>query len=87
MEAFLSVSQCGLPEAACDEIKHTFLKYFPKISLSEEAEEQILSLLRFDKKNAHGRILFSLLEDIGIARTDQEVTAELLHASFDYYRE
>lgn len=87
MEAFLSTSQCGMPNDQCDEVKSVFLKFFPKITLAETDQAHILSLLRFDKKNVEGRVLFALLEEIGTARTDQEVTADQLDACFDYYRE
>ena len=87
MEAFISVSQCQMTQAECDEIKAVFLRFFPRVPITAEDRASILSLLRFDKKNAHGHVLFALLEAIGKARTDQEVSPELLHASFDYYRE
>jgi 3-dehydroquinate synthase len=87
MEAFISVHQCEMSMAECEAVKTVFLKFFPSITLTAEDQTKILSLLRFDKKNAHGRILFALLEKIGKARTDQEVTPDVLHASFDYYRE
>ncbi|MGB5653151.1 MAG: 3-dehydroquinate synthase [Robiginitalea sp.] len=87
MEAFISVSMCQMTQAECDEIKTVFLRFFPRVPITAEDQSSILSLLRYDKKNAHGHVLFALLEAIGKARTDQEVPPELLHASFDYYRE
>lgn len=87
MEAFISVSQCQLRPDECDEIKAVFLRFFPRITITAEDRESILSLLRYDKKNAHGHVLFALLDAIGKARTDQEATPELLNASFDYYKE
>ena len=87
MEAFISVSQCQMTQTECDEIKAVFLRFFPRVPITSEDRTSILSLLRFDKKNAHGHVLFALLEAIGKARTDQEVSPELLLASFDYYRD
>ena len=87
MEAFISVSQCKMTLEECEAVKTVFFKFFPRVTISAEDQTRILSLLRFDKKNAHGRILFALLEKIGKARIDQEVTPEVLHACFDYYRE
>ena len=50
-----------------------------------QERDAILGLLRFDKKNNRGRVLFSLLERIGRACTDQEVSQEMLEACLDYY--
>lgn len=86
MEAFISVSQCRMTQAECDEIKAVFLRFFPRVPIRAEDRASILSLLRYDKKNAHGHVLFVLLDAIGKARTDQKVTPELLNASFDYYK-
>ncbi len=87
MEAYLSAVQCGMPMAQCEEVKATFFKFFPKVDISERDQADILSLLRYDKKNVKGHILFALLREIGKAQTDQEVSADQLHACFDYYRE
>ncbi|MEJ2584387.1 MAG: 3-dehydroquinate synthase [Robiginitalea sp.] len=85
LEAFLSVETCGMTRAECDEIKEVFLRFFPKTILKQEDREPILRLLRYDKKNASGKVLFSLLHGIGNACINQEVTAEQLKAAFDYY--
>lgn len=87
MEAFLSIAQCGMPADQCREVKSVFLKFFPRVNITKADQEHILSLLRFDKKNRQGRVLFALLQSIGKASTDQEVTADQLQACFDYYRE
>jgi 3-dehydroquinate synthase len=85
LEAHLSVGTCGFPMAQCDEIKAVLLKFFPGKPLTTKDRAAILSLLRFDKKNDQGRVRFSLLEGIGQAVTDREVSPQLLEACFDYY--
>ena len=85
LEAFLSLEACGLPGEACEEIKGTLLRFFPRTPIRREDREPILRLLRFDKKNAGGRVLFSLLKDLGEACINQEVTPDQLEAAFDYY--
>ncbi len=85
LEAFLSIETCGLSVADCNQIKSVFLKFFPRTALRREDREPILKLLRFDKKNARGKVLFTLLETIGKARINQEVSADQLNAAFDYY--
>lgn len=85
LEAFLSVDTCGLSRRECDEIKGVLLRFFPRTPIEMEDREPVLRLLRFDKKNARGRVLFSLLQGIGKACINQEVAADQLHAAFDYY--
>ncbi len=85
LEAYLSVQTCGLPRQACDQIRTTILKFFPRVPLSGPMRDRALQLLRFDKKNAHGKVLFSLLRDIGQAEIDQEVAVDHILDAFDYY--
>jgi 3-dehydroquinate synthase len=85
LEAHLSVNACGLPREECDEIREVLLGFFPKTPLKVEDREPILRLLRYDKKNTGGKVLFSLLEGIGKACINQEVTADQMQAAFDYY--
>ncbi|MDX1333480.1 MAG: 3-dehydroquinate synthase family protein [Robiginitalea sp.] len=87
LEAHLSVDACGLSMSACDEIKEVLLRFFPRARIGEADRESILRLLRYDKKNARGKILFSLLEDIGKACINREVSSDQLHSAFDYYME
>lgn len=87
LEAFLSVEACGLSKAQRDEIKEVLLRFFPKTPVTPEDRGPVLRLLRYDKKNARGRVLFSLLQGVGKACINQEVTTDQLHAAFDYYME
>jgi 3-dehydroquinate synthetase len=47
----------------------------------------ILSLLKFDKKNSHGKINFVLLEQIGKPIIDVQIPLELYQEAFAYYKE
>lgn len=85
LEAHLSVLDCGLPQSECDAIKTALLAIFPRVSISPQQQQEIVSLLKHDKKNAYGRILFSLLRRLGEACYDQQVTPEQITQSFDYY--
>lgn len=85
LEAHLSVSVCGLPKRDCDAIKAAFLDVFPRVSITPQQLQEIGSLMLHDKKNAYGRIYFSLLAGIGKACYDQQVTPEQIAQSFDYY--
>ncbi|MEJ2162674.1 MAG: 3-dehydroquinate synthase [Robiginitalea sp.] len=87
LEAFLSVEQSGLAPDECEEIKNVLFEFFPKVSFSYAERESIIELLRYDKKNTGGIVRFSLLETIGKACINQEVSAEQLDAAFDYYKD
>ncbi len=85
LEAFISTKLCNLSSEQCDEIKVVFDSIYPKIKFKREDFEQIIDLLQFDKKNSHGKIKFVLLEKIGTAVVDIEVSNQLILDAFDYY--
>lgn len=86
-EAFLATRVCGLPKQQAGEIREVLLSHYPRVVIPEAHRPEILQLLIHDKKNTHGKVLFTLLEEIGKATYNQEVPADLLEASFDYYAE
>lgn len=86
LEAFLSIELCQLPLAQAEEIKEVFLSIFPKESFSTTAQQDILKLLIFDKKNSHGQINFMLLESIGTPVIDVQVPSEMFAAAFAFYQ-
>ncbi len=85
LEGYLSHKLTGLPSADLEEIKTTFLSYFKKVSFSPQEITAILELMKFDKKNSHGKINFVLLKKIGEAQIDVTVPTELLSEAFAYY--
>ena len=44
-----------------------------------------MALLKYDKKNSHGKTKFVLLDEIGQPAIDIAVSAEKLNAAFDFY--
>ena len=87
LEAYLSHRLTGLSKIEMDEIKRNFGELFSKIKFSKSDIETILELLKHDKKNEHGKINFVLLNRIGNAVIDIQVSPELLKESFVYYME
>ncbi len=77
LEGYLSHKLSGLPENEMNDIKSTFLSRYEKVSFTEEDIHNILSLLKFDKKNSHGKINFVLLEQIGKPVIDVQIPANL----------
>lgn len=70
-EARLSHLRGGLPDFQLEEILRFLKKHFGKISLPENAFEDLLAFMRQDKKNEQGAINFTLLSSIGSFVIDQ----------------
>lgn len=85
LEAYISHRLTGLEEKELSEISRVILVTFQKVSFSIEDIKAILGYLKYDKKNAHGKILFVLLEKTGQAIFDQAVAETLIWDAFDYY--
>lgn len=82
---FLSTKLIGFPEKDLTEITRTLYDLFPSAHLEEKDFEEILKLLKFDKKNSHGNINFVLLKEIGEPVVDCHVPPELLLEGLQYY--
>ncbi|MFS4415062.1 3-dehydroquinate synthase [Maribacter sp. 2307ULW6-5] len=86
LEAHLSHALTGLSFEAMEDIKHTFLDVFGRVPLEDKDVPPILELMKFDKKNAHGKINFVLLNAIGRAQIDVEIPNGLIDKAFVYYK-
>lgn len=86
LEAYLAHKLTGLSKLDLDEIKETFLRFYPKVDISTKEISKIKSLLIHDKKNSHGNINFVLLNEIGDAVVDIKVPDELIDEAFTYYK-
>jgi 3-dehydroquinate synthase len=80
-ETFLSRRLCGLPEGIASEIAGFLRHHFRHINTSVHPEN-IISYVRNDKKNKKGKIIFSLLKDIGnptgpVGASEEEIVASL----------
>ena len=87
LEGYLSYKLTGLKKEELDDIKRTFLKRFPKVNFTPDDINNILSLLKFDKKNSHGKINFVLLKSIGEPAIDVQIPNDLYADAFSYYQE
>lgn len=84
-EAYLATQLCRLDLTVAEEIKKVFLGIFSKSSFTKDDLAAIKDLLRYDKKNSHGKVKFALLEAIGNPKWDIEVPNALLKDAFNYY--
>ena len=87
LESFLSHKLLALGTYQLEDIKKTLNKRYTKIEFTEDDIEDIIALLKFDKKNTHGNINFVLIQRIGEAVIDNRVPKELFHEAFAYYKE
>ena len=87
LESYLSHKLLALGTYQLEDIKKTLNKRYTKIEFTEDDIEDIISLLKFDKKNTHGNINFVLIQRIGEAVIDNRVPQELFHEAFAYYKE
>ena len=86
LAAFLSHKLLHFSWEKVEEIKAILLDYFPKEEFSTQEIATIQDLLKYDKKNAYGRIYFVLLEEIGKPKWNIEVEESLIQQAFAYYQ-
>ena len=84
-EAYLATQLCGLDFTVAKKIKKVFLRIFPKSIFTKDDLANIIDLLRYDKKNSHGKVKFVLLYAIGQPAIDIEVRREKLLDALDFY--
>jgi len=87
LEGYLSKTLTGLTPSELTDIKETFLNTFNRVDFSDEDINTILSLMKYDKKNSHGKINFVLLKTIGETTIDVSIPPELFQKAFAYYKE
>lgn len=87
LEAYISHQISGLHKQELIDITRVIQTTFSKVDFPPEAIDSILAYLKFDKKNAHGKVQFVLLKKIGQAIFDQAVSENLIREAFDYYHQ
>ena len=83
---YLSQEITGLDSNVCEETSNTILNYYNPVVFDDQDIEAIIKLLKYDKKNSHGKIYFVLLSNIGTAVLNQEVSNDLIFNAFEYYK-
>ncbi len=83
-EAFLSRELSGLPDGEFDQICSLIRRIYPGFS-KIGATEQLLELMKKDKKNTGKEINFSMLKEIGHALINQHCDEQLIKKALDFY--
>jgi 3-dehydroquinate synthase len=85
-EAFIAKERNFLQESRLKDISAYLLKIFGKVNFSPEEDSTIAQLTVQDKKNKGNKILCVLLEGIGKARWDCEISLEEVKGALTFYR-
>jgi 3-dehydroquinate synthase len=85
-EAYLASERGMLPAERLNQIVAYILRIFGKVEIRPADDERIAALTVQDKKNKENRILCVLLEDVGRARFDCEITSEEVKQALQFYR-
>ncbi|MFN4764089.1 3-dehydroquinate synthase [Gillisia sp. Q332] len=86
MALYISTKISNFPEPQLKEITKKILEVFQKVKITKKDFEKIIELLKFDKKNTHGRINFVLLKEIGSPVIDRTVPNNLILEALEYYK-
>ncbi|OFZ60611.1 MAG: 3-dehydroquinate synthase [Bacteroidetes bacterium RIFCSPHIGHO2_02_FULL_44_7] len=86
MEAYLSVKVNGLAQAMYLEIEAFILDYYRFPKFSDEDIQAMLLLVQNDKKNRAGKVLCSLIPEIGRCTYDIPVRQELFLEVFLHFK-
>ncbi|MFT6097135.1 3-dehydroquinate synthase [Patiriisocius sp. Uisw_017] len=86
LATYISSVKFDFPKEQLYEITKTILTHFKKPRFTKDDIDEVISLLKYDKKNNNGRILFILLEDYGVVRYNCEVENDLLFDAFKFYK-
>ncbi|MFZ1688705.1 MAG: 3-dehydroquinate synthase [Flavobacteriales bacterium] len=85
-ESWLSWKRKLLDRESLDAISAHILSLYKPYPLMPSDHHRLIALMRNDKKNREGSIRVTLIERIGAAVVDVEVTATQLSEAIEYYR-
>lgn len=86
-EAFVAQSKGFISLEECDDIKDCIINIFGKASILEEDYEGIIPLTFQDKKNENNVVFASLLEEVGKANFNIELTKKDIIEGLNYYND
>lgn len=85
-ELYLSGSFCAFPTKKIDSMVSYLLKTYNKLKLNDTDFNKIIDLIGHDKKNEGLNINFTLLEDFGKIKINQNCNRELLIETLNWYK-
>ena len=85
-ETRLSFLENLISEETANQIITNIKKFYPSISIASFTKEEIIVLMKNDKKNDAGKINFSLLTEIGSSNFDYSCSEENINYALHYYQ-
>lgn len=86
-ETWLAVLENLIDEPTATSIIQNISKYYPYVDISGFTNEDILAMMRNDKKNADGKIKFALINNIGSSVFDYECDTRNIIKSLEFYKQ
>lgn len=85
-ETRLSFLENLISEVTSNLIIQNIRKFYPYIDISDFSTDEIIGLMKNDKKNTEGNISFSLLDQIGSCKFDCSVSEQHIVSTLDFYK-
>lgn len=86
VESYLSNLHLGMEIQKVDDIITSLQTKYPKLRI-QHSNEELMRFIKMDKKNNSGSLNFSLLENVGMVKTDVSVPEEKILIALDFIRE
>lgn len=86
-ELWLSVVKTGFPTEKMRQTVNFIKEYYGSLPITCDDYDELIELMRHDKKNQDGIINFTLLGGIGDIRINQSATIDEIKEAFDFFRE
>ncbi len=86
VELYLGYKRCGFPMEKLKEVNEFVEKIYGKFEFEEEDFEPLFFLMTHDKKNEKNKINFTLLENIGEIKINQNCTKEEIFEALRFYK-
>ncbi len=86
-ELYLSVAKTGFPTEKMRQTVAFIKEYYGTLGITCNDYDELIELMRHDKKNQNGIINFTLLAGIGDIRINQTASMEEIKEALDFFRE
>ena len=86
-ELYLSVVKLGFPTDKMRQTIHFIKENYGSLNISCDDYDELIELMRHDKKNRDRSINFTFLKDVGKVKIDQAATVEEIKEALDFLRE
>ena len=86
-ELYLSVVKTGFPTEKMRQTVNFIKENYGSLPITCDDYDELIELMRHDKKNQDGIINFTLLGGIGDIRINQSATIDEIKEAFDFFRE